>query len=83
MTQTQLVQIELREALRKFQEHRRLVTLLRSMALELERLNEDNSQLRAAVQMYREVMRRTPQKSQRTRSTLLRKKPAAGASAAL
>ena len=33
--------------------------LVRIMALEIERLNEETKQLRAAVLMYREVARRT------------------------
>ena len=41
------------------QEHRRLEELVRTMALEIETLNEDTEQLRAAVLMYREVVRRT------------------------
>jgi|RhiMethySRZTD1v2_1073278.scaffolds.fasta_scaffold327913_2 hypothetical protein len=93
MGRTELPQIKLREVLRGFHEHRRLVTAIRTMALELERVNEDNAQLRAAILMYREVMRRTGagrlpagantathQNSQRARSTLLRKKLGAGAS---
>ena len=32
--------------------------LVRSMSLEIERLTEDNAQLRAAVDIYREVLRR-------------------------
>ena len=41
------------------QEHRRLEQLVRTMALEIENLNEETKQLRAAVLMYREVVRRT------------------------
>ena len=41
------------------QEHRRLEELVRTMALEIENLNEETKQLRAAVLMYREVVRRT------------------------
>lgn len=40
-------------------EHRRLEQLVRTMALEIENLNEETKQLRAAVLMYREVVRRT------------------------
>jgi len=93
MARTELPQTKLRAILREFHEHRRLVTAIRTMALELERVNEDNAQLRAAILMYREVMRRTGagrlpagantathQNSQRARSTLLRKKLGAGAS---
>ena len=52
-------QPEVQNALRCIQQHHKLVNLVRSMAKELERLEEDNQQLRAAVQMYREVVRRT------------------------
>ena len=41
------------------QEHRLLAELVRTMALEIENLNEETKQLRAAVLMYREVVRRT------------------------
>ncbi len=41
------------------QEHRRLQQLVSTMALEIENLNEETKQLRAAVLMYREVVRRT------------------------
>ena len=40
-------------------EERQLEKLVRTMALEIERLNEETKQLRAAVLMYREVARRT------------------------
>ena len=40
------------------QEYRRLEELVRTMALEIENLNEETKQLRAAVLMYREVVRR-------------------------
>ena len=39
-------------------EERQLEKLVRTMALEIERLNEETKQLRAAVLMYREVARR-------------------------
>jgi hypothetical protein len=42
-----------------FDEHRRLVTLVKTMALEIERLNEETKQLRAAALIYREVARRS------------------------
>ena len=38
---------------------RQLEKLVRTMALEIERLDEETKQLRAAVLMYREVARRT------------------------
>jgi hypothetical protein len=44
--------------LRTLHEDRRLVELVRKLAEEIERLDEDNTQLQAAVEVYREVMRR-------------------------
>ena len=58
MERTQPPQAKVQDILRGFHQHRRLVTLLRTMARELERLDEDNMQLRAAVLLYREVVRR-------------------------
>jgi hypothetical protein len=46
------------DVMRSFQEHQRLVRLVSTMTHEIERLNEDNAQLYAAVKMYREVVRR-------------------------
>jgi hypothetical protein len=40
-------------------EERQLEKLVKTLALEIERLNEETKQLRAAVLMYREVARRT------------------------
>ena len=40
----------------EYQRHQRLV---RTMAVEIERLNEETKQLHAAILMYREVARRT------------------------
>jgi hypothetical protein len=59
MGRTELPETKIREVLRGLDEHRRLVAALRTMALELERLNEDNAQLRATILIYREVVRRT------------------------
>jgi hemerythrin-like domain-containing protein len=39
-------------------EHKRLTTVMRSMAREIERLDEDNTQLRVAVAVYCEILRR-------------------------
>jgi len=39
-------------------EHKRLVTVVSALVREVERLNEDNLQLRAAVAMYREITSR-------------------------
>jgi hypothetical protein len=36
---------------------RRMAEIVRAMAQEIERLDEDNAQLRAAVKMYREVVK--------------------------
>jgi len=47
-----------KEVLRSFEDTRRLIHLVRAMAKEMQRLDEDNRQLRAAVGMYREVERR-------------------------
>jgi hypothetical protein len=49
---------EVQDILRSFHEHQRLVKLVSTMTLEIERLNEDNVQLHAAVKIYREVVRR-------------------------
>lgn len=48
----------IQEILRPFRRHQRLVALVKTLALEIERLDEDNVQLRAAVSMYREAIRR-------------------------
>jgi hypothetical protein len=58
MGQTHAALPTVREVLRSFQEHRRLIDVVKTMARELERLDEDNRQLRAAVGIYREVVRR-------------------------
>ena len=47
-----------REILNSLTERGTLITLIHSLTRELERVEEDNCQLRAAVGMYREVMRR-------------------------
>jgi hypothetical protein len=49
---------EVQDVLRSFREHQRLVKLVSTMTLEIERLNDDNVQLHAAVKIYREVARR-------------------------
>ena len=58
MDQARATSPAVRQVLRSFQKHKRLIDLVRAMASEMERLEEDNRQLRAAVGMYREVMRR-------------------------
>jgi outer membrane murein-binding lipoprotein Lpp len=47
------------DVLRPFNKRQRLVTLVNTLAKEVERLDEDNAQLRAAVSLYREVARRS------------------------
>ena len=37
-------------------EHKRLLIIVRAMAREIERLDEDNAQLRAAVTVYRRAL---------------------------
>jgi hypothetical protein len=51
--------------LRCFHEHKRLIDLINEMAQEIERLHEDNRQLRAAIGIYREVERRGGMKGER------------------
>ncbi len=48
-------QAKVREILRPFHERRRLVGLVSTMTREIERLTEDNLQLRAAVRIYQEL----------------------------
>jgi hypothetical protein len=55
MTPTHVPRVE--EALQSLQEHARLVGLVQMMVKEIERLDQDNAQLRAAVEVYREVVR--------------------------
>jgi hypothetical protein len=57
---------EIQKTLRQFREHRRLVGLVKTMALEIERLDDDNVQLRAAASMYREAIRRAADKASST-----------------
>ena len=44
--------------LRSLHQDRRLVGLVRTMTREIERLDEDNAQLLAAIKVYRELVRR-------------------------
>ena len=46
------------EVLQTVNERQRLTTLVKAMAEEIERLDEDNLQLRAAISVYREALRR-------------------------
>ena len=57
MRQVRAVASGVVEVLQKICESKRLAIMVRTMALEIERLNEDNQQLRAAIRMYREVVR--------------------------
>lgn len=50
---------EVQKVLRSFQEHQRLVKVVSAMTHEIERLNDDNAQLLAAVKIYREVLSRS------------------------
>jgi len=57
----QLAQVpfpQVQEILESVTEHRRLTTVIRAMAREIERLEEENKQLQAAVEIYRAVVRR-------------------------
>ena len=49
---------KVQHVLRTLNKHQRLTGVVRSMAHEIARLDEDNIQLHAAVKMYREVLRR-------------------------
>ena len=46
------------QVLTSINDHQRLTAMVMTMAQEIERLDEDNAQLRAAIAMYREVVRR-------------------------
>ena len=58
MPNAQVADSMLVAALQPVYEYKRLAVMVRTMAREIERLNEDNQQLRAATRMYREVVRR-------------------------
>ena len=57
MEHAQAQRTEVRNIL-PWSEERQLEKLVKTLALEIERLNEETKQLRAAVLMYREVARR-------------------------
>ena len=63
LIQVPLPQVE--EILASVTEHTRLTAVIRSMAREIERLEEENRQLHAAVGMYRAVVRRYAVKADR------------------
>jgi hypothetical protein len=48
---------DVQDILRSLPEGQRLARLVTAMAQEIERLDEDNAQLRAAIKIYREVAR--------------------------
>ncbi len=58
MPHAQVSSSKIHAVLQSVTKHHRLTVLVRTMALEIERLEEDNTQLRAAVAMYREALRR-------------------------
>ncbi|HLK64919.1 MAG TPA: hypothetical protein VKU19_15865 [Bryobacteraceae bacterium] len=45
------------DVLRMFREHQKLVAMIRTMSEEIERLQQDNARLRAAVKFYRDAAR--------------------------
>lgn len=48
---------KLQQTLQSFRQHKRLVGIVRTMAREIERLDEENAQLRAAVSICRDALR--------------------------
>jgi hypothetical protein len=48
------------DLLLRLSERKRLLAVVANLAREVERLHEDNAQLRAAVAMYREIADRRP-----------------------
>ena len=48
------------DLLLRLSERRRLLAVVTNLVREVERLHEDNAQLRAAVAMYREIADRRP-----------------------
>ena len=58
MVRTEVPNTNVQHALRRLTDHSALIAIVNQMALEIERLNEDNAQLRAAVSVYREVVRK-------------------------
>lgn len=59
MRNTTALITRVRKALESVSEQKRLTGVMRKMARELERLDEENRQLQAAVSIYREVVRRS------------------------
>ena len=58
MPQVQVAASKVVEALQPLHKYKQLTMVLQTMAREIERLHEDNQQLRAALVIYREVDRR-------------------------
>jgi hypothetical protein len=52
------------DLLLRLSERKRLLAVVASLAREVKRLHEDNTQLRAAVAMYREIADRRPTRRQ-------------------
>jgi hypothetical protein len=59
MARADVPQTKVQRALQSLMDHSGLIAIVNSMAREIERLNEDNAQLRAAVSLYREVVRKS------------------------
>jgi hypothetical protein len=57
MPQVQAAASRAVEGLQPVDEYARLTVVVRTLAREIERLNEDNQQLRAAIGVYREAVR--------------------------
>jgi hypothetical protein len=56
------------DVLRKVHCHETLVSVLHELVSEIQRLEEENRQMRAAVAIYREVARKTRQRREGKRS---------------
>jgi hypothetical protein len=64
------------ELLESFEEYQRLVAVVKAMTKEIERLHDDNAQLRAAVNFYREAIRGCKRMARRSaRATRIRPLP--------
>ena len=50
--------VKVQDLFQSLYDHQRLVALVKTMAQEIERLDNDNMQLRAAITLYREALRR-------------------------
>jgi hypothetical protein len=60
--------LKVRDILRSLHCHGTLVSVLHEMVSEIQRLEEENRQMRAAVSVYRDVLRKTAQKRARKSS---------------